>query len=59
MSRTAAKKQMKGEDLERELETQGVTLAASQRKLLSEEACYAYKDVSGWLRASCRGTNSW
>ena len=46
MSRTAAKKQMKGEDLKKELESRGITLAASQWKLLSEEAPYAYKEVS-------------
>jgi tRNA-splicing ligase RtcB len=54
MSRTAAKKLMKGEDLKRELESQGVTLATSQWKLLSEEAPYAYKDVSEVVR-SCEG----
>jgi len=54
MSRTAAKKQMKGEDLKRELESQGVTLATSHWKLLSEEAPYAYKDVSEVV-ASCEG----
>lgn len=54
MSRTAAKKQMKGEDLKRDLEAQGVTLASSQWKLLSEEAPYAYKDVSEVVGA-CEG----
>ena len=54
MSRTAAKKQMKGEDLKRDLEAQGVTLASSQWKLLSEEAPYAYKDVSEVVSA-CEG----
>ena len=46
MSRTAAKKEMSGQELKRELEARGITLAASQPKLLSEEAHYAYKDVS-------------
>lgn len=46
MSRTQAKKQMSGQDLKRQLEGQGIVLAASQAKLLSEEAPYAYKDVS-------------
>jgi tRNA-splicing ligase RtcB len=46
MSRTAAKKQMSGQDLKRDLEAQGIVLAASQPKLLAEEAPYAYKDVS-------------
>ena len=54
MSRTAAKKQMKGEDLKRDLEQKGITLAASQWKLLSEEAPYAYKDVSDVV-AACEG----
>ena len=54
MSRTAAKKQMKGEDLKRDLESKGITLAASQWKLLSEEAPYAYKDVSEVV-AVCEG----
>ena len=54
MSRTAAKKQMSGSDLKRELEAKGITLAASQWKLLSEEAPYAYKDVSEVV-ATCEG----
>ncbi len=54
MSRTAAKKQMSGVDLKKELEDKGVTLAASQWKLLSEEAPYAYKDVSEVV-ATCEG----
>lgn len=54
MSRTAAKKRMRGEDLKRDLEAQGVTLASSQWKLLSEEAPYAYKDVSEVV-AACEG----
>ena len=54
MSRTAAKKQMSGSDLKKELEGKGITLAASQWKLLSEEAPYAYKDVSEVV-ATCEG----
>ena len=46
MSRTAAKKRMSGQELKRELEQKGIALAASQWKLLSEEAPYAYKEVS-------------
>jgi tRNA-splicing ligase RtcB len=45
MSRTKAKKVMRGEDLKRQLESQGIVLARSQWKLLSEEAPYAYKDA--------------
>jgi tRNA-splicing ligase RtcB len=54
MSRTAAKKQMSGQDLKRELESQGIVIAASQAKLLAEEAPYAYKDVSEVVR-TCEG----
>ncbi|HEY7874559.1 MAG TPA: RtcB family protein, partial [Actinomycetota bacterium] len=54
MSRTQAKKQMSGNDLKRQLEGQGIVLAASQWKLLSEEAPYAYKDVSEVVE-TCEG----
>ena len=54
MSRTQAKKQMSGHDLKRQLEGQGIVLAASQAKLLSEEAPYAYKDVSEVVE-TCEG----
>jgi tRNA-splicing ligase RtcB len=46
MSRTRAKKLMSGPDLRRKLEAEGVVLAASNWKLLSEEAPYAYKDAT-------------
>jgi tRNA-splicing ligase RtcB (3'-phosphate/5'-hydroxy nucleic acid ligase) len=54
MSRTKAKKQMSGQDLKRQLEGQGIVIAASQAKLLSEEAPYAYKDVSEVVE-TCEG----
>ena len=54
MSRTAAKKEMSGQQLKRDLEARGITLAASQPKLLSEEAPYAYKDVSEVVE-TCEG----
>jgi tRNA-splicing ligase RtcB len=54
MSRTAAKKMMRGEDLKRELEGRGITLARSQWRLLSEEAPYAYKDATKIVDA-CEG----
>ena len=54
MSRTQAKKQMSGQDLKRQLEDQGIVIAASQAKLLSEEAPYAYKDVSEVVE-TCEG----
>lgn len=46
MSRTQAKKQMDGNELKRQLEAAGILVAASHSRLLSEEAPYAYKDVS-------------
>jgi tRNA-splicing ligase RtcB len=46
MSRTQAKKQMDGNELKRQLESEGILVAASHARLLSEEAPYAYKDVS-------------
>jgi tRNA-splicing ligase RtcB (3'-phosphate/5'-hydroxy nucleic acid ligase) len=54
MSRTKAKKVMSGPDLKKNLEGQGITLAASQWKMLAEEAPYAYKDVSQVVDA-CEG----
>jgi tRNA-splicing ligase RtcB (3'-phosphate/5'-hydroxy nucleic acid ligase) len=54
MSRTKAKKVMSGPELKKDLETQGITLAASQWKMLAEEAPYAYKDVSQVVDA-CEG----
>jgi tRNA-splicing ligase RtcB len=54
MSRTKAKKMMSGNELARWLEQQGITLAPAHVKLLSEEAPYAYKDVSEVVRV-CEG----
>jgi tRNA-splicing ligase RtcB len=54
MSRTKAKKVMSGQDLVKQLEGQGITVAVSQPTLLAEEAPYAYKDVSQVVRA-CEG----
>jgi tRNA-splicing ligase RtcB len=54
MSRTQAKKQMSGPDLKKSLEGRGITVAASQWRLLAEEAPYAYKDVSQVVDA-CEG----
>ncbi|MDP8959526.1 MAG: RtcB family protein [Actinomycetota bacterium] len=54
MSRTRAKKVMSGAELKKDLEGRGITLAASQWKLLAEEAPYAYKDVSQVVDA-CEG----
>ena len=54
MSRTQAKKQMSGEELQRELKSQGIHVAKSQLKLLSEEAPYAYKDAEKVVE-TCEG----
>jgi tRNA-splicing ligase RtcB (3'-phosphate/5'-hydroxy nucleic acid ligase) len=54
MSRTKAKKVMSGPELKEDLEGRGITLAASQWRMLAEEAPYAYKDVSQVVDA-CEG----
>jgi tRNA-splicing ligase RtcB len=54
MSRTKAKKVMTGPQLKKSLEERGITVAASQWRLLAEEAPYAYKDVSQVVDA-CEG----
>lgn len=54
MSRTQAKKQMSGQDLKKQMQDQGIIVSAGQAKLLSEEAPYAYKDVSEVVEA-CEG----
>jgi tRNA-splicing ligase RtcB len=54
MSRHKAKKRMSGQELARTLEGEGITLAPAHLGLLSEEAPYAYKDVSEVVRV-CEG----
>ncbi|MDQ3916677.1 MAG: RtcB family protein [Actinomycetota bacterium] len=54
MSRTQAKKQMDGNELKRRLESEGILVASSHARLLSEEAPYAYKDVSEVVE-TCEG----
>jgi tRNA-splicing ligase RtcB len=54
MSRTRAKKVMAGMELADQLRAEGITLAVSHWRLLSEEAPYAYKDVSQVVRV-CEG----
>lgn len=54
MSRTRARKVMPGEDLKKQLEGEGIVLAGSHWKLLSEEAPYAYKDAAQVV-AACEG----
>jgi tRNA-splicing ligase RtcB len=46
MSRTQALKRVRGEQLKRELEGQGIVVRAGSNKGLAEEAPLAYKDVS-------------
>ena len=53
-SRTRAKKEMSGQQLRRDLASQGIVVAASQPKLLAEEAPLAYKDVSQVVE-TCEG----
>lgn len=45
MSRTQARKQMRGAELQRILGEQGIIVRAGNIRLLAEEAPYAYKDV--------------
>ena len=45
MSRTAAKKQISGSDLRRQLEGRGIVVRSPSNKGLAEEAPFAYKDV--------------
>ncbi|MGH2750509.1 MAG: RtcB family protein [Actinomycetota bacterium] len=54
MSRTKAKKQMSGQDLRRRLEGEGIVLAKTRWKSLSEEAPYAYKDAEEVVE-TCEG----
>jgi tRNA-splicing ligase RtcB (3'-phosphate/5'-hydroxy nucleic acid ligase) len=54
MSRTRARKQMSGQQLKARLESEGIYIAKSQLKLLSEEAPYAYKDAAEVVDA-CEG----
>ncbi|MHB0976941.1 MAG: RtcB family protein [Candidatus Aquicultorales bacterium] len=46
LSRGAAKRQIKGETLRRELESRGIIVVAGHMGLLAEEAPAAYKDVN-------------
>jgi tRNA-splicing ligase RtcB len=45
LSRTAAKKQIAGAELRRQLEAQGIVVRSASNKGLAEEAPFAYKDV--------------
>jgi len=54
MSRSAAKRALKGVDLQRQLQDQGVFVRAQSGDLLAEEAPEAYKDVEDVAKA-CEG----
>ena len=54
MSRTKARKVMTGAELKKNLESEGILVAKSHLKLLSEEAPYAYKDA-GEVVEACEG----
>jgi tRNA-splicing ligase RtcB len=45
LSRTAARKEIHGADLRRQLEQQGIVVRSASNKGLAEEAPFAYKDV--------------
>ena len=46
MSRSAARKKVRGDELRRRLESQGILVSAGKLSLLAEEAPEAYKDIS-------------
>jgi tRNA-splicing ligase RtcB (3'-phosphate/5'-hydroxy nucleic acid ligase) len=45
LSRTAAKKEIEGSELRRQLEARGIVVRSASNKGLAEEAPFAYKDV--------------
>jgi tRNA-splicing ligase RtcB (3'-phosphate/5'-hydroxy nucleic acid ligase) len=47
LSRTAARKEIHGADLRRQLEQQGIAVRSPSNKGLAEEAPFAYQDVEG------------
>ena len=50
LSRTAARKQIAGEELRRQLEARGIVIRCPSPKGLAEEAPFAYKDVDRVVR---------
>jgi tRNA-splicing ligase RtcB (3'-phosphate/5'-hydroxy nucleic acid ligase) len=50
LSRTAARKQIEGSELRRQLEAQGIVVRCPSPKGLAEEAPFAYKDVDRVVR---------
>lgn len=53
MSRSQAKKQLRGERLKHELEKDGILIRAGSLPGLAEEAPQAYKDVDGVVKVVC------
>jgi tRNA-splicing ligase RtcB len=52
MSRTKARKLVRGQDLQRRMEERGILVRARSRRGLAEEAGFAYKDVDEVAEAS-------
>jgi len=50
-SRAAAMRQMRGEDVKREMEKMGIIVRSASIKTLSEEADFAYKDINSVVEA--------
>jgi tRNA-splicing ligase RtcB len=50
MSRAAAKKKVRGSDLQQQMEKQGILVRTVSYSGLAEEAGFAYKDVSEVVR---------
>ena len=52
LSRTQAKKDYKGEDIEKSLNEKGIKIKATSPNVIAEEAPEAYKDVDSVVRVS-------
>jgi tRNA-splicing ligase RtcB len=52
MSRSAAKRKWRGEDLKKSLETRGIVIRAASMEVMAEEAPDAYKDVDRVVEVS-------
>ena len=52
LSRTQAKKDYKGEDIEKSLNKKGIKIKATSPNVIAEEAPEAYKDVDSVVRVS-------
>ncbi len=53
MSRSKAKKLVRGEDLRRSLLERGIVIRTASLRGLAEEAGFAYKDISEVVRTVC------